>query len=375
LKIIHTADLHLGRSFSSLGEDGKRIRDALKDSLRKIIHLAIEDKADVILITGDLFESNNVSRQLIRFVVGEFKRSKIPILILPGTHDCYDSTSVYKSSEFTSNLSNVHIFQSDQSETIILESLNIAVHAHANRSKQGGVHPLAGLVRDPTAKYNIALAHGSVTIPGKFNPNDYLIDLEEIQRSGMNYVALGHWHRFVDFAKAGGIPACYCGAPETMSFEDADESGHVLMVNFEGDEPRVEKRRIGKYKWKEIDIDVSVYSAPEEIKQEILKHSGSNIVLRAKLHGLVKSPEVCYFEALDEVADEFAHLEINTDGVRLAYPGEPSEAFPLGTIGYNFVKAMRARIHSASNEEEKLLYEETLAYGIAYLKGQLGVRR
>ena len=91
LRIIHTSDIHLGAKFLSLGKKADAQRQALKDSFAKVVDHALASKANLFLITGDLFDSNFPSPQSVSFVNTQLARlneAQIWTMILPGTHDC-----------------------------------------------------------------------------------------------------------------------------------------------------------------------------------------------------------------------------------------------------------------------------------------------
>jgi len=204
------------------GEKGRQLRQAVKESLTKTVDLALAEPVGLVLIAGDLFDSNTVSRNLVEESVIQLKRlAPIPTCILPGTHDCYDAASVYRRSEFQT-LPHIHIF-TDEIKAVPFPDLDLTVYGRANLSPQGSESPLEGLVRTNETTYHVAMAHGEIAIEGKFSGDYYPMRTKEIAESDMNYVALGHWHRYVDFSQ-GAVKACYPGAPETLSFEEGEGS-------------------------------------------------------------------------------------------------------------------------------------------------------
>src|SRR3990167_6909694 len=97
VKIIHTGDLHLGRTFKSLGEKSKLHRRDCQDVLSNIIDLTIQEKADALLIAGDLFDEPNPSKSIVSFVIDELKRLKdknIPVFIIMENNDLKQKTSL-----------------------------------------------------------------------------------------------------------------------------------------------------------------------------------------------------------------------------------------------------------------------------------------
>ena len=76
IKVVHTGDLHLGMTFKSLGEKSKLHRRDCQDVFSNIVDLTIKEKANALLIAGDLFDEPNPSKSIITFVIEELKRLK-----------------------------------------------------------------------------------------------------------------------------------------------------------------------------------------------------------------------------------------------------------------------------------------------------------
>src|SRR6476661_3732370 len=99
LKIIHTADVHLGARHDDLGEQAAIQRERQFAAFRATVDLAIAEKIDVLLIAGDLFDSNVQPRRSVERVTAELKRladARIRTVIIPGTHDVFDRASIYR---------------------------------------------------------------------------------------------------------------------------------------------------------------------------------------------------------------------------------------------------------------------------------------
>jgi exonuclease SbcD len=103
LKLLHTADIHLGAKFLSLGNKGAVQREQIKASFKKLISRAIEEEVGIVLIAGDLFDANQQPQANIDLVVEQFNllaQRNIPVCLIPGTHDCFDSSSIYRKVNF-----------------------------------------------------------------------------------------------------------------------------------------------------------------------------------------------------------------------------------------------------------------------------------
>lgn len=368
IKILHTADHQLGVKFIGFGEKGRQLRKAVKESLSTTVDLALAEAADLVLIAGDLFDSNAVSRNLVDEAVAQLKRlAPIPVCILPGTHDCYDASSVYRRPEFR-DIPNIHIF-TDEITSISFPELDLTVCGRANLSPTGSQSPLTGLEKTNETKYHVAMAHGEMAIEGKFAGDYYPIEQKEIAASGMNYVALGHWHRYADFSQ-GDVKAFYCGAPETLSFEEGEDSGFVLLVSIDESATRVEKKRVGKYVWRTVDLSVEAFETEEELLQEIQKHADPNTLLRVRLSGLKPVTwDVSEGRLVDELEDLFFHLEVIAGDLTTSLEPIRAAAFPDSTVMGQFLRLMEKRLEAADPADKPVL-EEALQRGFALLNGR-----
>ena len=90
LRLLHTADVHLGAPFGFLGRRGREQRDQLKATFSRVIDLALTSQVDALLIAGDLFDSAYPQPGLVGEVVYQLRRldgEGIWTFIVPGTHD------------------------------------------------------------------------------------------------------------------------------------------------------------------------------------------------------------------------------------------------------------------------------------------------
>ena len=99
LRLLHTADVHLGARHADLGEQAAAQRERQFAAFRATVDLALAEKVDLVLVAGDLFDSNTQPRRSVERVAAELKRladAAIRTVIIPGTHDVYDGASVYR---------------------------------------------------------------------------------------------------------------------------------------------------------------------------------------------------------------------------------------------------------------------------------------
>ncbi|MDR3206401.1 MAG: metallophosphoesterase, partial [Candidatus Methanoplasma sp.] len=111
-KFVHCADLHLGSRFRGISESdpelGKKLFQAPFLSFRKIVDLALSERADFMVISGDVFDEENESPRVRYTFCEELKRLDMPCFIALGNHDFRRSWE--SSIPFPDN---VHVFSSD----------------------------------------------------------------------------------------------------------------------------------------------------------------------------------------------------------------------------------------------------------------------
>ncbi len=100
LKFLHCADLHIDSPFKGLSSVNTELRDILHESTYRsflnIVDLAINEKVDCVLISGDIYDGADKSlRAQLRFRNGLQKLSDEDILtfIIHGNHDPLDGWS------------------------------------------------------------------------------------------------------------------------------------------------------------------------------------------------------------------------------------------------------------------------------------------
>ena len=69
MKIIHTGDIHLGSALKNMPPDKAKLRKTeLIDTFRQLAAYAKQEGVTAVVIAGDLFDENRISRQLKREV-------------------------------------------------------------------------------------------------------------------------------------------------------------------------------------------------------------------------------------------------------------------------------------------------------------------
>lgn len=269
IKIIHTADIHLGYDSYEENYDFDR-KQEIQETFHRIISVSIKEKVDLILIAGDLFDTPNPPSEAVDYVIRQFRRiPEIFVIISPGNHDYYTENSPY---DEIGKCSNVLIFDGamDYFELDIRGQIVRVFGAAFNTSRCYDSLFNLPLIKENTKEkdvINIGLLHAS--LEGKSTNSGYdPIKLEDIKNSNLDYLALGHFHKPTKIKQAGNTYYGYSGCPEAMSFKDTGRRGiyiggvskHYAGLRFVD----IAKRKYIKYELDLTDIDLSRISATEE---------------------------------------------------------------------------------------------------------------
>jgi len=100
MKLIHTADWQIGKTFHGLREYS---REAMSKARLEVID-AIADYAnnptneiDFVLVCGDMFETPRVSENLIKNTFKKISRINKPVYVLAGNHEWNGSEYIFTS--------------------------------------------------------------------------------------------------------------------------------------------------------------------------------------------------------------------------------------------------------------------------------------
>ncbi|MBI4297659.1 MAG: metallophosphoesterase [Chloroflexi bacterium] len=220
VRLLHTSDLHLVNT-SPDRED----RACL--ALKAVVELSIQAEVDLVIIAGDLFDHNRIEGRTLEFVSRELGRVPVPMLILPGNHDCLVPDSVYRRASFPHLAPNVRVFTASQGETFSFPELDLAVWGKPLYDYGSDLRPMAGIPPRGSERWQIAVAHGYYVGSRSDPTHSFQIHDEDIAESGRDYVALGHWGDFY-CVSAGPVKTYYSG-PSTVSLVDFLD-GHGVQV-------------------------------------------------------------------------------------------------------------------------------------------------
>ena len=359
VKFVHCADIHLDSPFalSGIGEGEKR-RTELRSAFASLIMETKRYGADIMFIAGDLFEDEYVTKDTMLLIANELESlGKCRVFITPGNHDPYSGKSPYALVRMPDN---VRIFTSEQIENVYLEELDVRVYGHAYNTPHPEIRPLAGFTKDLGNSRKILVTHSVIT--DGFSPYSAISEAD-IERSGFDYIALGHIHSHDGLHRLGKTYYCYSGCLEGRDFGECGHKGAVFGA-FTEDGVKVETRRFSNRRYEKTVLDVTGIRNPGEFAAaltEACSGYGRDTALRITFEGVcagtvsITETSVRRFVTLPYL------LEIDDRTVRML---DEAELERDGSFLGEFYRALKPKLVS-ENEAQRKTARRALEYGIA----------
>lgn len=229
IKILHCADVHLGFYENSIGVAAESRAAETLITFEKIISTAKENHVDFLLISGDLFNSNNVEKKFTDAVFENFaKIPEINVIFAAGNHDPLNGDSPFKKYTLPKN-----VYVLDTKDCCIeFNDLNARIYGRSFKEVYLQGEPSFSI--EPDGNFiNIMCLHGEVKSDLQSDYNS--ITNNFIATSDMDYIALGHVHKRSKVEKINGTYFAYCGCPEGQGFDELGEKGVYLGTVSKGD--------------------------------------------------------------------------------------------------------------------------------------------
>ena len=236
MKLIHTADIHLDSKLSRHLDDARAAerKNELLSTFQNIVHYAVSNSVDAILIAGDLFDIRNISATARDAVISVILNNpNITFFYLRGNHDAGAFLDAFKNriqSDLPENLklfketwTSYHFTGQDGTEVVI-------TGAEINRDNNTALESSLALNQ---AECNIVMLHGQETETKEKNDAE-IIPIRNYRNRGIDYLALGRIHQ----PKIAQLDArgtySYCGCPEGRGFDEIGPRGFNLLTVKDG---------------------------------------------------------------------------------------------------------------------------------------------
>ncbi len=363
LKILHTADLHLGAKFVGLGSRGADQRRRLREVLGDIVKVAGKERVNLILFSGDTFDSNTPSPESVsafKHALVRLDEMRIPVIMIAGTHDHLAENAILSRLETETSI----VFLKPEQSLWENAELNVLIQGVSLINSHQPERPLAAWRRTDSPFWQIGMAHASLEIEKKAE-REACFSPREIKAAGLDYIALGHWHNQRDCSE-GGVACWYSGSPEMIAMDESG-SGSVLVVYLEYSKPPViTAHRVGKRSLLRITAEAC---DTEKTLAMVRSQADPEAVLELTLSGLI-SPEIK--PDLEEIKralkDHFFYIRLRDDSSITLSPEELGK-YPGNTVIGRFIRLVQEEM-SGSDPGRREELEQALQMGCAMLSGR-----
>ena len=268
MKIIHLADLHIGKRVNefSMIDDQKHI-------LNQILEIIDKEKPDAVIIAGDVYDKQVPSIEAVELLdsfISDISKRKTTTFIISGNHDSAERLAfgsslmamgkIYISPVYNGKISKYTLKDDFGSANFYL--LPFVKPSHVKRffpdkkieSYTDAIKVVVDNLKLDTSEINILIAHQFVTGASRTESEEISVGgLDNVDASvfeDFDYVALGHIHRP---QKIGTERIRYCGTPLKYSFSEVNDTKSVSIIEINSKEdfnlrtiPLVPKRDMRK---------------------------------------------------------------------------------------------------------------------------------
>lgn len=255
LRLLHTADWHLGRRFPSFPDEGqKKLSRARMDVIARILDVARRNAVNAVLCAGDIFDDPEPAPDFWEGLARTFQGhagQHPPLFLVPGNHDPLTPESVWAPGHpFRARLP-AWVQVVDRDDFMYELAPHAVLYARPCRSKAGENDLAMALPgREPgDERLRIGCVHGCAFDIDGYQTNFPIRRDAGVQR-GLDYLAIGDTHSFRDVTENLPVPTVYPGAPEPTSFDEAGAGRVALVALFRrGLRPRVDAEPVAFWRW------------------------------------------------------------------------------------------------------------------------------
>ena len=245
MKLIHLSDLHIGKRVHevSMVEDQAYI-------LQQILRIIQEEKADAVLLCGDIYDKSIPSAEAVTLFdefLSRLAQLQVQVYAISGNHDSperlafgsrlMEGAGIHLSPVYDGNIAPLQL--SDRHGTVNFWLLPFLKPAHVKRFyPDENIESYTDAVRVAIEKMGMDKNSRNVLLTHQFVTGSLTCDSEEISVGGsdnvdaavfadFDYVALGHIHGPQNI---GSNRIRYCGTPLKYSFSEAGHYKSVTVV-------------------------------------------------------------------------------------------------------------------------------------------------
>lgn len=380
--LFHLADIHLDSPMVGLsayeGCPREALRGATRRAFERAIAAAIEERASVVLIAGDLYDGAWKDYSTGLYFVSQMRRLReagIPVVLLRGNHDAESQIAKTLPAQ-----ERVYELSTKAPETIEIEGLDLAVHGRGFPRRDVREDFAKSYPRAIPGCFNVGLLH--TALGGREGHEPYAPTTTSVLIDrGYDYWALGHIHRREVVLRDPWV--VYPGNLQGRHVRETGPKGFSVVHVEEGRVVSVEHRAVDTVRWVDATIEAPLEGGRDELLERVRRSiegamreaEGRTVAMRLTVRGatqahtrLARAPEA--FEAdvralgLDLAAERLwlSDLVLDTrsplDRATLESSSDPLAMLLRATDGAALAPELAAALSASLDELREKLPEE-----------------
>ncbi|MCY4114047.1 MAG: DNA repair exonuclease [Chloroflexi bacterium] len=284
LRIVHAADIHLDTPYRRHDEVVRaRLLEAGREAFVRLIDLALERRADALLIAGDLFDNELLTLATERVLVDELTRATsagLTVVYATGNHD--PGRANYRAMGIDWPEEHFHLVASRQPRQIAIEREGEVVGwvvAAGHQTPREDRDLAAAFPPAPGPEPAVALLHAQVMSAAAAEQHDRYAPaaLDSLEPS-YAYWALGHIHQRQEVRP--DPPVHYPGNVQGRHFGEDGAKGALVVTLDRGAAPEIEFAALAPVRW-----EVLEPTGLEAARNLTDVHSAVRAAFDARRHG------------------------------------------------------------------------------------------
>lgn len=292
IKFIHAADIHLDSPLIRLsyheGAPVDELRQATRQALNNLVALAITEKVDFVLISGDLYDGDWKDYNTGLYFVSQMSKLReahIPVYLISGNHDA--ASKITRTIRFPEG---THVFPKNEPSTLIVKNLDVAIHGQSFASPAVTQNLSLNYPAPIPGNFNIGMLHTCAT--GREGHEPYApCTVEDLQLKGYDYWALGHVHQREILSHDPLI--VFPGNTQGRNIRETGAKGCMLVTVDEKGRPSADFKSLDVIRWIRLPVDASgagsgndvVDLVSENMERILGENSGMPLIARVEIAG------------------------------------------------------------------------------------------
>jgi DNA repair protein SbcD/Mre11 len=320
MKLVHAADLHLDSALAGLtryeSAPADEIRGATRRAFINLVSLCLEERAALLVISGDLFDGDwrDISTGL--FFAAQLNKlceAGVQVVWIRGNHDAV--SQIRRSVRLPEAVIEL---LSERAETRVFDRLGVAVHGRSFAKRDVTEDLAATYPARVAGALNVGLLH--TALEGREGHGRYApCRVDTLVNRGYEYWALGHVHqREVVHSEP------YVVFPGNLQGRHARELGEkgATLVTFDGDRiSAVEHRALDVVRWAEVVVNAGnvqtfddvIGAAQLELSRAAAAAQGRLLAFRVEVTGAT-GLDAQLRAGRDKLTDELCSLSYGVGG-------------------------------------------------------------